>query len=561
MPKTLTSSDPADVPLRPWPLPKSWIWSEVECVGTVQVGKQLTQHRRPGDRLVKYVRAANISPKGIDLLDLQQMGVTSGELARYSLQPGDVLLTEASGSSSHVGKSALWGGEVTQCTFQNTVIRFRPHAVSPEYAQLVFRCFAVTGVFAKVARGVGIQHLGGDRFAKLSFPLAPLAAQKQIVAELTRRLAGLHDAQQALDSALKGLSGKTDVLLELAMTGRLVGRMRPAEKPVTPPSGELPLTIGSNHEEKLLVPKHWQVVRIADAGEARLGRQRTPAHERGEHLTPYLRVANVFEDRIDGTDILRMNFTPAEQKIYRLQVGDLLLNEGQSPALVGRPALYRGKPPRVCFQNHLLRFRAGPRVDARFALLVFRHYYRSGRFTRMARGSTNIVNLGVKRFAEMPFPLPPLQEQRAIVETVEHQLAEDAQQAAAVMASLEKLRPAELDLLQAAFSGDLVADSGSGESAADLMLRLGPPPPEKIKKSSPRKTPKPMKTNRTKKDLVAVLKAAGGRLSAEDLFESAGYDRDASEDIERFYLKLRAELRHTIREKTRKKDQTILEAV
>lgn len=562
MAKNLTPNAFPEIATPAWQVPKRWVWTVVECVGAVQVGKQLTQQRRPGDVLIKYVRAANISAQGIDLEDLQEMGITPAEVARYALQAGDVLLTEASGSSAHVGKSAVWRGEVAKCCIQNTVIRFRPHAVVPDFAQLVFRGFSVMGIFANVARGVGIQHLGGERFAMLAFPLPPLETQKRIVAEAAQRLQAIGDARRSLESVLRGLKRKTDTLLELAATGKLVGHARATNKSLRTRPDELPLAESDEQvAETLLVPSHWQVVHVSDAGEVHLGRQRNPTHERGENMMPYLRVANVFEDRIDTSDILKMNFTPEEQKIYRLQSGDILLNEGQSPELVGRPALYRGEPAAVCFQNTLVRFRAGALVDPQFALIVFRHYFRSGRFTRIARGSTNISHLGAKRFADLPFPVPPLDEQRAIADAVEAALAEDAQQETVVAASLEKLQPAEVDLLRAALSGGLVAEDSAGESARAMLERLGPPPKQKIDKDPPAKTPRPMKKNRVKKNLVEVLKSAGGRLSAEELFESAGYDRDASEDIERFYLQLRTEMKHTIRQSAEENGQPMLEAI
>ena len=42
--------------------------------------------------------------------------------------------SEASGSAAHVGRAALWRGEIDNCCYQNTVIRFRPHLTLPEYA-------------------------------------------------------------------------------------------------------------------------------------------------------------------------------------------------------------------------------------------------------------------------------------------------------------------------------------------------------------------------------------------------------------------------------------------
>jgi type I restriction enzyme S subunit len=123
-------------------------------------------------------------------------------------------------------------------------------------------------------------------------------------------------------------------------------------------------------------------------------------------MRPYLRVANVFEDRIDASDILRMNFEPEEAAIYALKFGDILLNEGQSPELVGRAAMYRNEVPGACFQNTLIRFRAGPSVVADYALLIFRHFMHAGVFHQIARWSTNIAHLGLERFRALAFPLP-----------------------------------------------------------------------------------------------------------------------------------------------------------
>jgi type I restriction enzyme S subunit len=85
------------------------------------------------------VRAANITPAGLNLGDLMEMNFTLAERALFRLQSGDVLLTEPSGSASQVGRAAVWRGEVELCCYQNTVIRYRPHLTTSEYALLVAR--------------------------------------------------------------------------------------------------------------------------------------------------------------------------------------------------------------------------------------------------------------------------------------------------------------------------------------------------------------------------------------------------------------------------------------
>lgn len=155
----------------------------------------------------------------------------------------------------------------------------------------------------------------------------------------------------------------------------------------------------------------WQKLRIGDWGSVSAGRQRSEKITAGI-LRPYLRVANVFDGYIDTRDVLRMPFTDAEVARFRLLPGDILINEGQSLELVGRSAIYEGEPEECCYQNTLIRFRAGPECDPRFAHMLFRHLWQSRVFERVAKKTTSIAHLGVKRFANVTVTVPPVESQR-----------------------------------------------------------------------------------------------------------------------------------------------------
>jgi len=156
----------------------------------------------------------------------------------------------------------------------------------------------------------------------------------------------------------------------------------------------------------------WETVTVADAGDVQLGRQRAPKYQSGNHTRNYLRVANVFEDRIDLSDVLSMDFDTSDFERYKLENGDILLNEGQSTELVGRPAIWRNEVPDMCFQNTLLRFRAYPaKAEPEYALCVFLRYLHASKFASVSSKTSSVAHLGAARFARMPFPLPPLEIQ------------------------------------------------------------------------------------------------------------------------------------------------------
>lgn len=525
--------------------------------GMVRLGRQRSPSQMSGAFPTRYVRAANITLSGLNLDDLLEMNFTPAEREVFGLKVGGVLLTEASGSASQVGRAAIWRGEVETCCYQNTVIRFRPHLVTAEFALLVFRHMAISGVFAGAARGVGIQHLGASRFAQLTFPLPPRAEQKRIVEVADRRLGEIREAESRLRSALSHLAEQVQEILAAAVAGELTGALASAPPAAMGSAAARPVGQASLFDDEdtgpdlagfdSKLPPGWRWSRIDRAGEVTLGRQRSPQHERGPNMRPYLRVANVLENRINFADIKEMNFSPTEMLKYRLHAGDVLLNEGQSPELVGRPALYRGEVEEIYFQNHLIRFRATNEVLPDFALLVFRHYMHAGVFRRIARWSTNIANMGVERFKALPFPIPPLEEQVSIAAEAQFRLEVIDQQTKAVRASLERLPEMERELFAAAVSGELTFQSPNDEPAAALKARLGSPaqPISAEPRSGPRgstmpkRKPRPSQQAEPTPDLTAVLRENGGKLALPELFALAGYNRDLPEHVELFYLALR----------------------
>jgi type I restriction enzyme S subunit len=203
------------------------------------------------------------------------------------------------------------------------------------------------------------------------------------------------------------------------------------------------------------LPRGWAKAKVGEVGQVQLGRQRSPEHHQGPQMRPYLRVANVFEGFIDTSDIMSMNFNDADYERFALRSGDVLLNEGQSKELVGRPAIYNGEVPGSCFTNSLVRYSPGPAVEAGYAYQLFRHYLHSGAFQNIAQITTNIAHLGAGRFANMDILVPPLPEQRRIVAKLDA-LFERTRKAKEsldrIPAMLERLRQS---VFAAAFRGDL----------------------------------------------------------------------------------------------------------
>ena len=153
---------------------------------------------------------------------------------------------------------------------------------------------------------------------------------------------------------------------------------------------------------------------VRETGLVQLGRQRAPKYQTGTMAKPYLRVANVFDGYFNYDDVLEMDFDEKDFETYRLQKGDILLNEGQSRELVGRCAIYDGAIEDCCFQNTLIRYRAGEKVSTEYAYAYFQYCFNFGVFAAIASQTTSVVHLGADRFGNLSMQVPTKEEQSMI---------------------------------------------------------------------------------------------------------------------------------------------------
>jgi type I restriction enzyme S subunit len=197
------------------------------------------------------------------------------------------------------------------------------------------------------------------------------------------------------------------------------------------------------------LPKDWRVSVVRSCGEVKLGRQRSPDQHSGKWTMPYLRVANVFDGFIEYSDILEMDFTPNERRVFSLVDGDILLNEGQSLELVGRSSIYRGDPHKYCFQNTLVRFRCNSDNEPEFFCHLFKRWLERGQFQRIAKQTTSVAHLGADRFARISCPSVELVEQLRIAD----RLNSVDTQIRATKNELDKLKKQKLGLMQDLLTG------------------------------------------------------------------------------------------------------------
>jgi type I restriction enzyme S subunit len=130
-----------------------------------------------------------------------------------------------------------------------------------------------------------------------------------------------------------------------------------------------------------------------------------------------VRAANITWEGWDLSDVKKMNFDKRDFEKFRLQPGDVLINEGSGSAdEVGKPAIWNGEIRNCCFQNTLIAVRPLA-ATSEYLYFVLLNAALSKAFVDETRG-VNIHHIGRAGLAQYVIPLPPREEQQEIVRRI-----------------------------------------------------------------------------------------------------------------------------------------------
>ena len=130
----------------------------------------------------------------------------------------------------------------------------------------------------------------------------------------------------------------------------------------------------------------------------------------------YLRVANVQNGFVDTSDIATISVTTEEREKYALSPGEVLMTEGGDRDKLGRGCVWNGSISPCIHQNHVYAISTDPLLLNNFYLEyltvsnVAREY-----FDLTATKTTNLASTNSTKVLSFPIPVPPIEEQIAIV--------------------------------------------------------------------------------------------------------------------------------------------------
>jgi len=377
------------------PLPEEWRVVRLgEVLQLMRNGLTYRQERNPKGvpvTRIETISEGSINPNKVGYIS----DLDKSQVEKYRLLPGDILFSHIN-SEPHLGKTAIYQGNPPLILHGMNLLLLRAHpSVSDPYFLFYFLNHErAKGTFIGIAaRAVGQSSINMGKLRNLPIFLPPLPEQRAI-AHVLRTVQEAKEATERVIAALREL--KKSLMQHLFTYG-------PA--PVTERE-----RVVLQESEIGPIPAHWQVVRLGEVGKVITGR--TPSTARPEYWNGHIPFITPVD--LNGMPIRIAQRSITEEGLKEakpLPEGAVLVS---CIGYIGKVGVVDSEIAVTNQQINAVIVESSKISNWFLAYAVMRE---SKLLESWAR-KTTVPILHKTNFERIPIPLPPLDEQRAIAETL-----------------------------------------------------------------------------------------------------------------------------------------------
>ena len=388
--------------------------------------------------------------------------------------------------------------------------------IEPKFLLYLFR--SIEPVISGKGTGSTFKSITKGFVEDLEFDLPPLLEQHRIVARIEELFSELDKGVESLKTARAQLKVYRQAVLKHAFEGKLTaqwrkenkdklekpeqllarirqersaryerqlqewriavkeweGKGKPGRKPLKP---KKPLEIAGVPDDvsaKLpQLPEGWMWVLLGNISDVSGGLTKNQKRNSLPRKMKYLRVANVYSDKILTDDVYKIGVTEGEAKKVALKVGDLLIVEGNgSIEQIGRVAVWEGELPACGHQNHLIRVRLATKSAPRFFLQFLLSPLGRDLIVKESSSTSGLHSLSISKVSNLIVPVASSSEESEVVVQIEERLSKVYKALEEVDTQLARSKALHQSILMKAFAGQLVAQDPNDEPASVLLDRI-----------------------------------------------------------------------------------------
>jgi hypothetical protein len=180
---------------------------------------------------VPVIRMGNIVDGGFDLTELKFLPSAHEEFPDLLLQPGDLLFNRTN-SAELVGKTAIYHGAPTPCSFASYLICVRVL----DNVESGWMCHAINSLYGRlwiasvVTQQVGQANVNGTKLKAFVVPLPPLVEQQRLLSLMDELFSKCEASRASVVIELRRVSRLRQSILKWAFDGKLVDQ-DPSDEP------------------------------------------------------------------------------------------------------------------------------------------------------------------------------------------------------------------------------------------------------------------------------------------------------------------------------------------
>ena len=391
-------------------VPKGWVWCTLDDLAYVAAGSTPNKDAFVA-KGIPYIKMYNLRMQKIDFDFHPQYikrEIHEGKLHRSRTEIGDLLMNIV---GPPLGKLAVIPSTLPEGNFNQAAVLIRPYHHKELLVKYLFYYLSEMSEINSISTkgSAGQVNISLTQSQNMRIPLPPLAEQQRIVEEIERwfKLIDIIEQGKAdLQSTIKQAKNK---ILDLAIHGRLVPQVpndEPASELLKRINPKAQITCDNEH-----YPSMWHIAMLGDLFTHNTGKALNSANKEGK-LKDYLTTSNVYWNRFDFSVVKQMPFKENELDKCTVVKGDLLVCEGGD---VGRSAIWT-YDYNICIQNHIHRLRSKEGVYTPFYYYVLKSHKDHNLIGGKGIG---LLGLSSKELHKILFPVPPLAEQKRIVQKIE----------------------------------------------------------------------------------------------------------------------------------------------
>jgi type I restriction enzyme, S subunit len=479
----------------PWGLPEGWVWARLGQLG------RWTGGGTPSKANAAFWVNGTIpwvSPKDmkVDVVGDTEDYITPDAVTHSTTKvvtENSILMVVRSGILKHTFPVALTDRDVT---LNQDMRALSPlNGIDARYLTFVLRRLQRQILDECSKDGTTVASVEPALLEQVWVPMPPTAEQCRIVARIDELFIDIEDGETALARASDDLGTWRRALLKAAVTGELTREWREQNRPnekgeellgrireIRSSLGRRAVTRRASRSADELelphfdLPETWCSATWSEIGISQNGRP-FPSSDYSECGVKLLRPGNLYANGQIRWTKTNTRYLPEHHLVDNpdllVRGGELIINltaQSLKDEFLGRVCIT--DPDEHCLLNQRLARLTPIEVLPAFALLVFKSsLFRS--FVRQLNSGSLIQHMFTSQIEGFLFPLPPVEEQAAIVASVNH--------AVGAVEEMEELgargteTPVHLrqSILKAAFEGRLVEQDPRDEPAEALLTRIG----------------------------------------------------------------------------------------